>query len=286
MSLHPLQHVPSRAVKALLAGLALLAPSAAYADLMLYPTRVVISGSQRSGQVQVANRGTGTQTYRISIVNRRMTEAGEINEVEEPQAGEQFADSMLMYTPRQITLQPGETQTIRVSVRKPAELADGEYRSHMQFDQVVAAAGASNLEDAAKQEPGKMNLMVQTLIGTSIPVIVRHGQTSATVSLSDLKIVPAEKEAGPFLSIRFNRQGNQSVYGDVVATYTPAGGESVEVGRVNGLAVYVPNITRTARIPLNLPEGTVLKGGSIKLTYSDRPEDGGKLLAETSVNVP
>lgn len=286
MSLHPIQHMRSRTVKAMLAGLVLLTHSAVSADLMLYPTRVVVSGSQRSGQVQVANRGTGTQTYRISIVNRRMTEAGEINEVEEPQAGEQYADSMLMYTPRQITLKLGETQTVRVSVRKPAELADGEYRSHMQFDQVLAAEGASNLEDAAKQEPGKMSLMVQTLIGTSIPVIVRHGQTSATVSLSDLEVVPAEKEAGPFLFFRFNRQGNQSVYGDVVAIYTPAGGQSLEVSRVNGLAVYVPNITRTARIPLNLPEGTVLKGGSIKLTYSERPEDGGKLLAETSVNVP
>ncbi len=286
MSLYSLHHMPSRKIKAVLAGLVLLTHSAVSADLMLYPTRVVISGSQRSGQVQVANRGTGEQTYRISIVNRRMGDAGEINEADEPQAGEQFADSMLIYTPRQITLKPGETQTIRVSVRKPAELADGEYRSHMQFDQVVAAEGASDLEDAAKQEPGKLNLMVQTLLGTSIPVIVRHGQTSATVSLSDLKVVPAEKEAGPFLSLRFNRQGNQSVYGDMVATYTSPGAEPVEVGRVNGLAVYVPNATRTARIPLNLPEGKVLKGGSIKLTYSDRPEDGGKLLAETFVNVP
>lgn len=265
---------------------ALLLPAAARADLMLYPTRVVMKGNQRSAQVEIVNRGSGPETYRINIVNRRMSETGEIVEAAEAQPGEQFANAMLVYTPRQVTLQPGESQTIRVSVRKPAGLTDGEYRSHLQFDRVADATGAADLETAAQPEAGQVAIQLQALIGASIPVIVRHGQTSATVALSGAELISAKDDAKPLLAFTFNRQGNQSVYGDILAMYTPTGGKSVEIGKVNGIAVYTPNATRTSRIPLSMPEGVALKGGSIKLTFSERPDAGGKLLAEAVVAVP
>jgi len=275
-----------RTATAAIAAAALLVPSVAHADLMLYPTRVVMSGNQRSAQVEIINRGTGPETYRINVVNRRMSETGEIVEAAEAQPGEQFANAMLVYTPRQVTLAPGESQTVRVSLRKPAGLTDGEYRSHLQFDRVADATGAADLESAAKPEAGQVAIVLQALIGASIPVIIRHGQTNATVSLNDAKLVPASGDAKPLLAFTFNRQGNQSVYGDILAMYTPSGGKAVEIGKVNGVAVYVPNATRTARIPLTMPEGVMLKGGSIKLTFSERPDAGGKLLAEATVAVP
>lgn len=275
-----------RKAASLLAAIALFVPAVVHADLMLYPTRVVMTGNQRSAQVEIINRGTGSETYRINLVNRRMSETGEIVDAAEPQDGEQFANTMLVYTPRQVTLQPGESQTVRISVRKPAGLADGEYRSHLQFDRVADATGAADLESIARPEAGQVAIVLQALIGASIPVIVRHGQTSASVTLSELEVVPATGDAKPLLAFTFNRVGNQSVYGDVLAIYTPAGGKPVEVGKVNGIAVYVPNAKRIARIPLTLPEGAALKGGSIRLTFSERPDAGGKLLAEASVAVP
>jgi hypothetical protein len=280
---------PKRALHRLagaLAGLVLLAPSAAYADLMLYPTRIVIKGNQRSAQVEIINRSAEPETYRLTIVNRRMTETGEIVEAQQVEAGEQFADKMLVYTPRQVTLQPGEAQTVRVSVRRPAGLADGEYRSHLQFDRVAKAAGASDIENLPAPEEGQVSIALQALIGASIPVIVRHGQTSASTDIGDVAVIPGDEKAAPALSFLLRRQGNQSVYGDVVATYIPVGGRPLEVGRVSGVAVYVPNLTRTARIPLTLPEGLSLTEGSIRLTYSDRPESGGSLIAEATIDLP
>jgi hypothetical protein len=275
-----------RSAATALVGFALLAPGVAHADLMLYPTRLIMTGNQRSAQVEIVNRGTGPETYRIAFVNRRMSETGEIVEAKEAQPGEQFADAMLVYTPRQVTLQPGQSQTVRVSVRKPAGLADGEYRTHLQFDRVADVTAASDLESVAKPEPGQVAIQLQALIGASIPVIVRQGQTSATVRLDSLALVPASGDAGPGLSFVFHRDGNQSVYGDILATYSPPKGKAEEVGKVGGVAVYVPNATRTARIPLKLPEGMALRGGSIRLTYSERPEAGGKLLAEATIAVP
>ena len=48
----------------------------AHAELMLYPTRVVIEDRQRGGHVEMINRSQETQTFRIGLYNGRMTEIG------------------------------------------------------------------------------------------------------------------------------------------------------------------------------------------------------------------
>ncbi len=57
------------------------------------------------------------------------------------------------------------------------------------------------------------------------------------------------------------RSGTQSCYGDLSASFTPAGGAALEIGRANGVAVYTPNALRHVKIPLNPPAGAVLANG-------------------------
>lgn len=270
----------------LISALALLTPFAARAELMLYPTRVVIEGHQRGAQLEIVNRGDKPETYRIKIVNRRMTDTGEIVVADKPEANEQFADQMLVYTPRQVTLQPGVSQTVRIAVRKPAGLADGEYRSHLQFDRVADATAASDIEKIVKPERGQVAIVLQALIGASIPVIIRQGETSATVTLDTLAVSPAKGDASPMLSFVFHRQGNRSVYGDVVATYAAPGKKPVEIANVGGIAVYVPNAMRMAQLPLILTKGASLRGGTITLRYTQPKDAGGKLIAESALVLP
>lgn len=274
-----------RLALSLAAVLGVLSPSPALADIMLYPTRVVVEGGKRSAQVEIINRGQEAETYRIGIVNRRMTELGEIVPVEAALPEERFADEMVRYTPRQITLQPGASQTVRISIRKPADLAPGEYRSHLQFDRVADAAGLADLEAAAAEPSNGVSIVLKTLIGASIPVIVRHGETSASVTLDSLQIEPG-RDGAPELGFTFRREGNRSVYGDVVATYAAPGKEPIEIGSATGIAVYAPNAERRARLPLQLPEGVVLQGGEIQLRYNERADAGGALIAQAVVRVP
>ncbi|MDO9144650.1 molecular chaperone [Rhodoferax sp.] len=265
----------------------LLGAQSARADLMLYPTRVELEKNQRAAQVELVNRGTKSETYRISIVNRRMTETGEIVEAKEAQPGEQFASPMLSYSPRQVTLQPGVGQTVRISVRKPADLATGEYRSHLQFDRVADAEGQSSLEAVTEPEEGQIAIVLQALVGASIPVIVRHGDTAVTAMLEDLKVEPAnEKVKTPVLVFAIRRDGNRSVYGDLVVEFAAAGARPVALARVAGVAVYVPNIQRLARMPLTLPDGLALKNGTLTLRFSTRPDAGAKLLAQATLALP
>jgi len=267
--------------------LLLSAAQPALAGLMLYPTRVVLESKARSAQVELINNGNKPETYRIGIVNRRMTETGEIVAVDKPQTGELFAADMLRYSPRQVTLQPGKSQTVRIMVRKPAGLAAGEYRSHLQFDRVADPEGAANLENLAKPEKGEISIVLQALVGVSIPVIVRHGETRVTATLTDLALEPEPgKDNEQLLSFTIKRDGTRSVYGDLVATFTPAGGSPLEVAKISGVAVYVPNALRKNKLPIKLPKGVTLTKGSLTLRYLDRPEAGGKVMAEAKLAVP
>ena len=273
-----------RAIYLLLACLLLVPMSPAHAELMLHPTRLVFDKNLRAAQIELINNGSKPASYRITLVNRRMTEDGKFEAADTAMEGERFADGMLRYSPRQVTLQPGTAQTVRVMLRKPAELADGEYRSHLLFDKLPDAEGSASIENRGADE-GKIGVAINAMVGASVPVIVRHGNVGATVSLAGLAL---HKDAArrPLLALRFEREGSSSLYGDVSVTFTPRGGKPVSLAQVGGIAVYAPNRVRQAALPLQPPAGVALSGGTIEVAYRDRPEAGGKLLAQASLNLP
>ena len=256
-------------------------PALAHAELMLNPTRVVLAKHARAAQVELINSGSEPATYRISLVNRRMSETGEFIQVQLPAAGEQFADAMLAYSPRQITLQPGTAQVVRVMLRKPDGLAEGEYRSHLHFEKLAGASGATSVEDAGRAGQ-QIGVVLKTLIGASIPVIVRQGESHASVVLAQLAL----QADAPVLSFCIERSGNSSVYGDLEARFTGQDGKAHVLGRAGGVAVYVPNALRRAALSLQVPAGIALARGTLHLRYRERPEAGGKLLAEASLPLP
>lgn len=272
------------ALSVLLAALLLALSWPARAELMLHPTRIVFDKNQRAAQVELINNGTKPASYRISLVNRRMNDAGQFEPADTPAEGERFADAMLRYSPRQVTLQPGTAQTVRIMLRKPADLAEGEYRSHLLFDKLPELDASNSIESRGAQN-GQIGVMMNALVGASMPVIVRHGNIGATVSLAGLAL---QKDAAknPVLALRFERDGASSVYGDVSVTFTPRGGKPVELAQVGGIAVYTPNRVRQAALPLQLPKGMTLAGGTLEVAYRERPEAGGKLLAQASLNLP
>ena len=280
----PLAHPSLRALwPALMLALAALLPLPALAELMLNPTRVVIGKNQRAAQVELINDGGEVASYRISIVNRRMSESGKFTTIDTPGPGEQFAGPMLTFSPRQVTLEPGTAQVVRLMVRKPEGLAEGEYRSHLQFEKLPEPKAADSA--TADQHIG---VVLTTLIGASIPVIVRHGATAATAALTQLALAPPAAGREAQLAFRIERSGNASVYGDLAASFIASGGTGTELllGSASGVAVYSPNPFRQAALVLQAPAGAVLAHGRLHLTLRERPEAGGKLLAEATLALP
>ena len=269
----------------LFALLILLPLRPTWADLMVAPTRIVFDKNQRAAQLDLINSGAETATYRISLVNRRMSETGEFSAIDSAGPGEQFAGELLRYSPRQVVLAPGVGQTVRLSLRKPADLPAGEYRSHLIFEKIAAAKGSTSIE-TPDAPTGEVSLQLTMLAGLSIPVIVRHGETAANVTLAGLELLKPVGGQPATLAMVLQRSGNRSVYGDLGAMFTPQGGAAQEVGKAGGVAVYTPNPLRRVKLALQPPAGLVLAHGTLRVTFRDRPEAGGKLMAEAAIELP
>ncbi len=255
--------------------------------LMVTPTRIVFEGRQRTAEVNLVNTSSITATYRISFKNMRMLEDGSYEDIEAPEAGELFADQMIRYAPRQVTLEPGVAQTVRLSLRKPGDLSPGEYRSHLMFKALPPETAGEDVE-ALDLEEGEIRLQITTIFAITIPVIIRHGKLSATVTISDLALKPSETpDEPPVLLFGLNRAGDLSVSGEVSVTFVSyQKGDEQVVGSMRGLAVLSPSPTRTVQLTLRPPEGVVLEGGRLHVIYRARPEDGGAVLAEGELPVP
>lgn len=271
---------------ALLLAAMILAVLPAHADLMINPTRIVFDKNRRSAQIDLINDSATSATYRLALVNRRMTDAGEFNAIDTAGPGDAFADGMLVYSPRQITLAPGAQQLVRIALRKPEELAPGEYRSHLFFEKVADTTAAQNIENLGRAPAGEVGVSITALLGVSIPVIVRHGDTAAEVSIDHLALEPAGAGQAPLLSLQLNRSGNRSVFGDLTVSFKPQGGAGQVIGKAGGLAVYTPNPLRRTTLNLRMPPGLALAHGTLSVTYQERPEDGGRLMAAGALDMP
>lgn len=252
-------------------------------DLVVAPTRVVLEGRARSAQLALVNQGSETATYRISVINMRMNEDGGMVEIAEPDEGQGFADRLFRYSPRQVTLEPGASQAIRILLRKPKDLEEGEYRSHLMM-RAVPDEGGQSVE--APVEEGAATVRLIPIFGIAIPVIVRHGELTYGVSISDASFVAAEGDR-TLHEVRFDldRTGTRSAFGDLTVS-TSVDGENIVLSRAMRLAVYVPNKSRSVVMPLRVPGGVDLSGRSLKITYAETADDGGAVIAETSVTVP
>jgi len=261
--------------------------TATVGDLLVAPTRIILQGPRRSAEVTLVNIGPTTATYRVSLTHLRMTEKGELQEITEVKPEDRIADPLVRFSPRQVTLEPNLAQTIRIQLRKPADLAVGEYRSHLLFRAVPPADTTSGNVESQNQQTEGIVIRLTPIYGISIPLIVRHGQTSVSSTLSDVQLVPvsAPNEA-PAVSVRVNRTGNQTIYGDLKVRFIPAsGGEEKVVGLIGGIAVYSPLPYREVQVPLQFDDGQGSRKGRLHVTYTEEGLRGG-LLSEAELTIP
>lgn len=272
---------------ALLIGLLLMTTVAARAQvggMLVAPTRVVFEGDTGTAALTLVNRGRQTETYRISFVQRRMTADGYFEQPDALAAEGMYADEFVLYSPRAVTLAPGQQQTIRLQLRKPNRLAQGEYRSHLLL-QAVPSTGADNIElllGTPATAAAGLTLQMKPLFGLTLPVIVRHGAVTATVRLSQLSLDTSGER--PQLSMQIERDGNRSVFGNVVVDVVDPQGNEVTVGAVNGVAVYTPNQVRLLSVPLDADLNSLR--GVLRVRYFDREhEERTPILAEAQLGL-
>lgn len=255
-------------------------PSLAQGDLLLYPKRIVFEGSKRSQDLNLANSGKDTARYLLSVVQIRMKEDGSFETIAEPDPGQNFADKYFRIFPRNVVLPPNEAQTVKIQLINTGELLPGEYRSHLYIRAEDEKRPLG--EEEPKNDSASIAVKLVAVFGISIPVIIRSGESTASVSLSDVSFQQA-KDTTPVVKFAFNRSGNMSVYGDVAVDYISPEGKSIQVGIVNGLAVYNPTSKRYFSLALNKIPGVDYHRGSLRVTYRYDAPKAEKLAEERIV---
>ena len=258
-----------------------LAQDGGKAGLIVTPTRVVLEGKQRSKLISIANNGTAKGKYRISVINKTMTKRGLIENAEEPIGSELFANDLIRFSPRSVTLKPGEHQNIRLMVRKNKDMQDGEYRSHMNF-MILPDEEISQQDTQEKNKQNKsdnsLTISIKSNFGVSIPVIIRHGNLDATAIIEGISIT--HKGDNKYVNFSILREGSKSLYGDLLFYFVKEGNSKL-IKSVGGIAIYTSIERRNLEIPIDLEA----QKGKLLIEYRQKPEDGGELITASEVNI-
>lgn len=297
----------SLALAGLLAGMAMLGPSTLSAqdtsdraarpapppppegsvgglgDVNLFPRRVVINGRREIATIGLYNKTTNDGDYEIKIVDMAMTPEGRLlafdNGVDEAtKAGVKTASAMLRHSPRRVTLRGSESQLIRVMARAPAELPPGEYRSHFLVSAIPPLNQGFSIENAVgTANANGIGVTIRPRFGISIPVIVRIGETTLDVGITDPSIL-TDSDGSKAVSFTVTRSGTRSAYGDVIVT---APGASGPVAIARGVGIYPEVDSRQVIVPFE--EGVEPRffapGARLKIEFIDDDFEPGKKLA-------
>ena len=156
-------------------------------DVNLTPRRLVFGPRDRGvKEITVFNRTNGTATYTIVLTDRVMTPDGALLPADAASADEKAklksALSLIRYSPRQMTLGPQESQTVRLQARPPSGGPTAEYRTHFSVTatpppdtgiDIAAAAGGAQSES--------LQVRITPVYGIMIPIIVRLGRDRKSV---------------------------------------------------------------------------------------------------------
>lgn len=272
-----MQHVKSKLIipGIIFASFFLSQQVKAQGDLLLTPKRIVFDDNRKTQEVNLANTGKDTATYLVSIVEIRMTEDGNFEEILQPDPNQKFASKYLRFFPRSVKLGPNEAQTVKIQLTKASQLPPGEYRSHIYFRPLK---NPEPLGETPAPDSKDLVVNIVPVVGLSIPVIVRVGNYDASVSISDVSVDKSAET--PTIKMSLNRTGDMSVYGDIIVDEITPDGKSTQVGFIKGIAVYTPNAKRILTLQLDKR----VKTSSNKLHITYKPQSDDKLLKTRPVH--
>ncbi|MEI5638149.1 MULTISPECIES: fimbrial biogenesis chaperone [unclassified Pseudoalteromonas] len=249
-----------------------------HASLLITPTRIAFDDRQRVTKVTLINNSDESKTYRMSFQEKLALKTGGYSNFANPKSNLMAASSYLRMSPKQVILGPGERQVVKLALRKRANMAEGEYRSHLLFS---ALPSASKKQASASSEGGiKINL----IMSYSIPVLFRVGSEKPTVSLENVDLVNTE-QGGQRIELVLNRLGKYSSFGRLEAFWQADGSVTAQlVSTLSKFSVY-PELNQRA-VALDIPKHLAIEPpGTLTIKYLGDEEYQGQTFINDTVKL-
>ena len=234
------------------------------ANIALYPHSLEFEASskKRVQNVRVINNSGEQKTYRVSFVNLAQTNTGAYRELT-PEDSVNTADMYLFFSPRQFTLKPAEVQTLNIMRRPAADMADGEYVSHLKISEVdipdPREKAAREDDDGAKT----LTIKLKALYAVTIPVIIHKGALESKVEISEVSL--RRQDGKPVLEVILRHEGTKSARGDIIVL----DGRKKVIGQSNNVRIFPYVRERRVLIPLSKNESE-LKNETLSVTFKDK----------------
>jgi len=251
-----------------------------HASISSFPRRVIIDSHQQTATLTLTHQGNKTTRYRISFIDMAFDKNEQLKKFKSDELPDNYysAKSFLRYSPRQITLAPGESQTVRILARKKRSLPKGEYRSYIHFQELPNKKNKNNIEQLINSNKKNISIKPKILMGLALPIIVYQGKLEGSAETKSLTL---EHPTPDKTVAKFNlfRYGNRSLYGEVVAEQN-----GKIVGIAKGLALYTPYEEQTFSV--NLDPAKLQSGKKLTVTYRGLNRDAGTIFATGEIIVP
>ncbi|BBN81050.1 hypothetical protein PA25_10350 [Pseudoalteromonas sp. A25] len=240
-----------------------------HANLLISPTRIVFDERTRTAKVFIVNNSNERKTYRLDWQEKRAKAQG--GYIDLPELTDSSLSPMMRMSPSQLSLAPGERQVVKLAIRKPKDMKEQEYRSHLRFKALPNQKALSQKQ---------LGININMIMSYSIPVMYRAKQTAPTVNIENVAL-----EKPNTINIDMKKQGSYSSFGKFEAWFIPDNGDEPQrIAVQSNTSIYAE--LGEARVALTtIDELNFKQKGVIRVSYVGQQEYKGHTFDEHTVAV-
>lgn len=246
----------------------------AHANLMILPTNVVFEGRERYADVTLINNGIDAKNYKLEWTYHKMLpETGAYEHLEN--LGDEFDLSKhVVMSPKRVRLAPKAKQKIRLALRRPTDIASGDYHVHLRF-----TAMPVDQEPGGAEEIDGAEASVKFVVSYSIPVFLRVGEPDVKAELGQISLERNVKTGMLDILIPVERSSKSpySILGYVLIYHIDEDGNEELVGELSNANIFSEIDNRTFRAFLTKD----IEGGSLRVVLNERTKDGAVYVQKT-----
>ncbi len=248
--------------------------SYAGAKLFVNPQHVIFLDKQRSHEVTLSNLGDRTGVFQLQWVDYEMTPEGTLLPWQTDTYSPWSIQPFVRYSPRRVTLAPGESQIIKIAIKRNSKPEFDELFSHL-----IIRTINDNLEKTLASPINsemQYSVSIETRMGIGIPVSWYRGKHQSKAALSVANI------QNNSVQINIERLGANTSRGYLHVLQANNQGETISLADPSHIVIY-PNLDmRSILLPLTNP---LQQGKPFTVYYTEGIGSLDNVIGKTTVNL-